>query len=245
MALLLRGAWGGAFGEMSLEPTSWRLRAEWNGVPLHESLSRRQLLERASLLGLGGLVLSALPVAERLLATVPEARAATTLTDATLQAVADTLIPGRKADRTDLGDEIHPKAIAGVHSEPGAVQADSLRLYHDPLIGFDALAPAFLSELQSRSLLRGGQFLDLAFAKRVEVCVEGFAASNPTVQVWEAAAAVPFAAFVAASNHVNATISVASGLQVIGHPGTAPEGYAEYSYKRKLSRERTSGGILP
>jgi hypothetical protein len=210
-----------------------------------ELLSRRQVLQRASALGLGGMVLSALPVAERVLETVPAASAAPSLADATLQAFADTLIPGGRAERTDLGSEIHPKAIAGVHHEPGAVQADALLLYHHPLIGFDAVEPAFLSELQARSLPRGGQFLDLPFAKRVEVCVEGLGAANPSVQLWELAAAVPFAAFLLAATQTNATIDTASGYQVMGHPGTAREGYADFSYRRRLSRERTEGGNLP
>jgi hypothetical protein len=210
-----------------------------------ELLSRRQVLQRASALGLGGMVLSALPVAERVLKTVPAASAAPSLADATLQAFADTLIPGRRAERTDLGSEIHPKAIAGVHHEPGAVQADALLLYHHPLIGFDAVEPAFLSELQARSLPRGGQFLDLPFVKRVEVCVEGLGAANPSVQLWELAAAVPFAAFLLAATQTNATIDTASGYQVMGHPGTAREGYADFSYRRRLSRERTEGGNLP
>ena len=132
--------------------------------------SRRQVLQRATALGLGGFVLSALPAAERFLAAVEPALAALNLADATLQAFADTLIPGRKADRTDLGNEIHPKAIAGAHAEPGAVRptrccsttmpADRLRR---------ARAPAFLAELQTRSLTRGGQFLDLPFDRRVAV----------------------------------------------------------------------------
>ena len=213
--------------------------------PVGGLLSRRQVLQRATVLGLGGLVASALPAAERLLSTVEPALAEPNLADATLQAVADTIIPGRKVDRTDLGNEIHPKAIAGAHPEPGAVQADALLLFHDPRIGFDALEPAFMTELESRSLLRGGQFLDLPFDKRVAVCLEGCAASNPTVVVWEAAAAVAFAAFLAAATQQNATIDTASGLQVMGHPGTAPNGYAEYSYGRKLSRERTATGNLP
>jgi hypothetical protein len=207
-------------------------------------LSRRQVLQRASLLSLGGLVLSALPAAEKILETVAPAQAAT-LTDATLQAFADTMIPGRKAALTDLGDQIDPRAIAGAHPEPGAVQTDALALYHDARIGFDALAPAFLADLQSRSLLQGGQFIDLPFAKRVAVCVQGLDPSNPSVQVWEAAAAIPFAAFLAEAMVKNATIDIASGLQVMGHPGTAPQGYADFSYKKKLSRERTSNGSLP
>jgi hypothetical protein len=189
-------------------------------------------------------VLSALPAAERFLAAEP-ALADTTLPDATLQAVMDTIIPGCKVARTDLGNEIHPKAIAGAHPEPGAVQADALLLFHDARIGTDAVEPAFLSELSTRSLLRGGQFLDLPFASRVSVLVDGLSASNPTVLVWEAVAAVAFAAFLIVATQINATIDTACGLQVMGHPGTAPNGYADYSYGKKLSRELTAGGSLP
>jgi enediyne biosynthesis protein E8 len=211
--------------------------------PFAELLSRRQVLKRASVLGLGGLVASALPAAERILASV--AAAATTPSDATLQAFADTMIPGAKALRTDLGNEIHPLAIAGAHPEPGAVEADALLLYHDPLIGFDALEAPFLADLEARALLHGGEFLTLPFQRRVQVCIDGLSFSNPSVVVWEAAAAVPFAAFLAVATQRNAAIDTASGLQVMGHPGIAPQGYAEYSYRKKLARERTSGGSLP
>jgi hypothetical protein len=213
--------------------------------PVGGLMSRRQVLERATAFGLGGLVLSALPAADRFLAAVEPAHADPNLADATLQAVADTLVPGRKVDRTDLGNSIHPKAIAGVHPDPGAVQADALVLFHDSRIGFDAVSPAFLSELQTRSLTRGGQFLDLPFAQRVAVLTDGLRASNATVLVWEAAAAVPAAAFLVAATQENATIDTASGLQAMGHPGTAPNGYAEYSYGRKLADELTVTGSLP
>jgi hypothetical protein len=192
-----------------------------------------------------GAILSLLPVAERILASAPAALAAPSLTDGTLQAFADTLIPGKRATRTDLGNEIHPKAIAGAHPEPGAVQADTLLLYHHPLIGFDLVEAAFLADLEARSLLRLGQFIDLPFAKRVAVCVDGLSPSNPTAQVWELAAAVPFAAFLCTATQKNATIDNSSGLQVTGHPGIAPNGYADFSYRRTLSTERTSAGSLP
>jgi hypothetical protein len=201
-------------------------------------LSRRELLQT-------GAVLSLLPVAESILAAPTAALAAPSLTDGTLQAFADTLIPGKKATRTDLGNEIHPKAIAGAHPEPGAVQADSLLLYHHPLIGFDTVEAAFLADLEARSLLRLGQFIDLPFDKRVAVCVDGFSPSNPTAQVWQLAAAVPFAAFLCTATQRNATIDKSSGLQVTGFPGTAPNGYADFSYRRVLSTERTSSGSLP
>jgi hypothetical protein len=212
--------------------------------PFSELISRRQVLQRATALGLGGMVLSALPVAERLLDTVTPALAAPDVADGTLQAFADTVIPGRRAQLTDLGNEIHPKAIAGVHGEPGAVEVDALALFHHRNIGFDLLEPAFLGELSSRALLRGGQFLDLSFDKRVAVCRDGFDPSNPSVQMWEAAAAVPFAAFLCTAMQPNATIDTSSSYQVMGHPGTAPQGYADYSYRRKLSRERTGAGYL-
>lgn len=212
--------------------------------PVGGLMSRRQVLQRATAMGLSGFVLSALPAAERLFTAEP-ALAAPTLPDATLQAFADTMIPGRKADRTDLGNAIDPKAIAGVHPEPGAVQADALLLFHDPRIGFDSLQAPFLAELETRSLTRGGQFLDLPFDERVSVCIDGCSASNASVVVWEAAAAVAFAAFLAAATQENATIDTASGLQVMGHPGTAPNGYADFSYARKLAREITANGSLP
>jgi hypothetical protein len=192
-----------------------------------------------------GAVLSLLPVAERILASPTAALAAPNVADGTLQAFADTLIPGKRVTRTDLGNEVHPKAIAGAHPEPGAVQADTLLLYHHPLIGFDLVEAAFLADLEARSLLRLGQFIDLPFAKRVAVCLDGLSPSNPTAQVWELAAAVPFAAFLCTAAQKNATIDKSSGLQVTGHPGIAPNGYADFSYRRALSSERTTTGSLP
>ena len=63
--------------------------------------------------------------------------------------------------------------------------------------------------------------------------------------MWEAAAAVAFTAFCAAATQINPTSATASGYRVMGHPGTAPEGYRDFSYGRRLSRERTRGGSLP
>src|SRR4051812_23107192 len=181
-------------------------------------LSRRDFLQRTSTLGAAALVASALPVAERLASTLAYA-ADPTLDDATLQAFADTIIPGRRASKTDLGDAIHPLAIAGVDPDPGAVEADALRLYHHPLIGFDALEPAFLAELSLRSLPLGGTFLTLPYDKREQVVQAGFDFSNPTRLLWEAATAVPFTAFCAAAVHPFGNNANASGYHVMGYPG--------------------------
>jgi len=201
-------------------------------------------MRHATVLGAGALVASAVPLAEQMIAAQP-ALALVTPDDATLQAFADTVIPGRKADHTDLGDEIHPQAIAGVDSEPGAVEADTLRLMKDPRIGFQALAPAFLLDVEGRALSQGGDFLSLSFDKRVAVLLSGLDYGNGSRTLWEAAAAVPFVAFCAAAVHEVGTSAKASGYRVMGYPGAAPNGYAGFSYGRRLSRERTKRGILP
>ena len=212
---------------------------------LADELSRREFVRRAGALGAGALVLSALPIAERMIAADP-ALAAVSIDDATLQAFADTLIPGRKAARTDLGDEIHPQAIAGVDKRPGAVEADALRVYHDPLVGFPALAGPFLADLSTRSLQQGNPaFLLLDFDQRTQVCLQALSFSNPDRVLYEAAAAVPFTAFCAATEHPIGTSRNASGYRVMGYPGAAPNGHRRFSYRRKLSVERTRSGSLP
>jgi hypothetical protein len=206
-------------------------------------LTRRGLLARGGVLGLAALVAYAGPVARALVAP-PPAFAEPDLADGTLQAFADTMIPGRRATRTDLGNEIHPRAIAGVDPLPGAVESDALALYHHRQIGFDALEPNFLADLSTRSLAQGGDFLSLDFPTRVKVCLAGLAFDNPLRVVWEAAAAVPFTAFCAAAMIPNATAAKASGYRVMGLPGIAPKGYPDFSYRKKLARERTKRGSL-
>jgi len=211
--------------------------------PVGLELSRRDFLRDTSLLGAAALIASAVPVAERILAADP-ALAQVSTDDATLQAFADTIVPGRKAERTDLGDEIHPDAIAGVDDEPGAVEADVLRLYHHPLTGFDAIEPAFLAELSTRSLQQGGAFLGLGFEERTAVVLGALSFDNPDRVLYEAAAAVPFTAFCAAAVHEVGTSKNASGYRVMGYPGAAPQGYRRYSYGRKLARDFTRKGYL-
>lgn len=205
-------------------------------------LSRRQLLARTSALGLAAIVGSALPLARP--GTAGAATSSPTLPDATLQAFADTMIPGRKVSLTESGNAIDPLAIAGMDPRPGAVEADALALYHHPEIGFDDLEPPFLADLESRALRNGGDFLHLDFAGRVKTCLSGLDFSNPSRLIWEAAAAVPFTAFCAAALIRNATAAQACGYRVMGLPGTAPNGYGGFSWGRQMSRERTRTGSL-
>ena len=56
---------------------------------------------------------------------------------------------------------------------------------------------------------------------------------------------MPFTAFCAAALTRNATAADAPGYRVMGLPGVAPNGYRNFSYRRRLSRERTRHGYLP
>lgn len=206
--------------------------------------TRRELVARAGSLGLAAAIAGALPLARRLAEPSPALAQAPGLLDATLQAYYDTMIPGRRTATTQSGAAIHPRAILGVDPEPGAVEADALALGADERLGFDALAPGLVAELESRSLPHGGQFLDLDWAGREAVCREGLAFANPTRAVWEAGAAVAFTAFCGAATVPNATRRTAVGLRVMGHPGTAPRGYRKFSYGRRLNRGRTRRGNL-
>jgi hypothetical protein len=203
-------------------------------------LSRRQVIARASTVALG---LVALPVTLPLPISLPSAGLLPS--DATLQAFADTMLPGCRVDKTDLGNPVDPLAIAGVDPLPGAVQADALALSHHPEVGFDPLAPGFLSDLEARSLPHGSDFLHLDFSARVAVCLDGLDFSNPSRTLWELAAAIAFIAFCAAPLIRDATASQACGYRVMGLPGAAPNGYGDYSYGRQLSTERTRAGSLP
>jgi hypothetical protein len=119
-------------------------------------LSHRQVLARASTIALGLVTLP--PVALPLPRPISPPTTGVFPSDATFQAFADTILPGCRAGRTDLGNPIDPLAIAGVDPLPGAVQADALALSHHPEVGFDPLAPAFLSDLETRSLPHGADF---------------------------------------------------------------------------------------
>ena len=207
-------------------------------------LSRRDFLARAGALGLGATIAAALPYAARMAA--PDPALADGPTDGILQAFFDTVIPGKPVPDllTELGNPIDPKAIAGVDPEHGAVYTDALALARDPLIGFSALEPPFVADLTARALSEGGAFLDLDYEGRERVCLAGLDFGNPDRVVWEAAAAVPFTAFCAAGMVPDATSKTAAGYAVMGHPGIAPNGYQDFSYRLQLNRGRTRNGSL-
>lgn len=204
------------------------------GTVAVDGLTRRELIT-----GAAAAVAAASPLARGATAAL----AAGGPRDETLGAFADTIIPGRRVARTDLGLPIPPRAIAGVDPDPGAVETDVIALYHHRLVGFDVVAGAFLADLELRALRYGAPFVRLDFTRRTKVCVEGLRHGNPTRLLWEAAAAVPFAAFAGALAPAQ-TAARSGGYRTMGHPGAAPAGYADASYRRVLARERTLTGSL-
>ena len=207
-------------------------------APQSEVWHRCHVLSRRAFLQLT----AAVALARDLQLPAPAHAVEPSLPDATFQAFCDTVLPGRRATKTDLGNDIHPLAIAGVDPEPGAVEADALALAHNPLIGFDTLLAPFLADLEARA---GTPFLTLPFDRRTRTCISGFAYDNPSRVLWEAAAAVAFTAFCAAGQNPDQRAEKASGYRVMGLPGAAPHGYRTgFSYKKRLARERTKRGSL-
>ncbi len=221
------------------------------GAVRHElaaDLSRRDFIGRAAGLGLGSVVLGALPFAERMARPDSALAQAPMLADATLQAFFDTIIPGKpvRGLKTELGHPIHRKAIAGVDSEHGAVFTDALLLAHHPKIGFDALEPAFLA--RARELLpRPGRPVSGPFATRTarQSACGGSTSPTESRQRLGGGCRRRLCAFCAAANVKNATRDNSAGYRVMGHPGTAPHGYDDFSYGRRLNRGRTRTGSLP
>ncbi|MBI5104525.1 MAG: hypothetical protein HZB46_05990 [Solirubrobacterales bacterium] len=203
-------------------------------------MTRREVLRG----GLLGAIAAALPAAAAWERTAPAQALALAPADATLQAFFDTVVPGRRVARTVSGAVVHPGAIAGADPDPGAVEADALALAQHPRIGFDALAPASLADLELRAAEQGGPFLALAFDARTRACVQGLDFGNPLRTVWEAAAAVAFTAFCGGAISRTQTRADAPGWAVMGLPGRAPHGYPDASYGRRLARERTRKGYL-
>ena len=202
---------------------------------LIDDLTRRDFVARAASGGLAAVLLGALPVAREMALPAPALAADPSLTDGTLQAFADTMIPGRKATTTDLGKPIHPQAIAGVDHRPGAVETDALAVYQNPKLGFDALTRRRSSPTSSRGRSRrAGRSSRWAGTSACRSASRAWRYDNPTRTLWEAAAAVPFAAFCAAGMAPAQTAEKASGYRVMGLPGAAPGGYWDASCRRKL-----------
>jgi enediyne biosynthesis protein E8 len=172
----------------------------------------------------------------------------------TLEAFADTLIPGEKRAPDD-------RPVAGAAAGPGGVQAGAVDLMFFPGAGTEAAAAGFAAGLNLRATDYAVRnqipldptvppFVALDFDQRTELCVELLDGVDPDRPVWEAAAALVFLAF-----HTAGHLPTAEAVRD-GHPGLAwldfpaPDAddlwrFDDFSYGRPLARphpQTTRGG---
>lgn len=162
----------------------------------------------------------------------------------TLEAFADTLIPGEKRSALD-------RAIAGAASGPGAVQAGALDLMQAPAAGVAPFLPEIAAALNARATAfaaERGIALDptvpplvaLDFAARTELLVQLLDGTDPDQLLWFAVAALAFLAFHTAG-HLDTAAAVAAGhpgLAAIGFPPPDADGrwrFPAASYRRTLA----------
>ena len=162
----------------------------------------------------------------------------------TLEAYADTFVPGEKRAPDDI-------AIAGAAFGPGAVAAGALELLQTPATGvadgLDGLAEALnghAAKYAAERDLAGDPsvpaFVALSFADRTAVVTELIAPDHPEKDIWILAALFCFMAFDTAA-HMHTVDAIAAG-----HPGLTAMGFAapdadglwrfpDFSYGRQLA----------
>ena len=206
-------------------------------------VSRRQLLGLATAAYVAWQIG---PWPERLAAFAGSPRGTTSdAVTTTLEAFADTLIPGQKRYDGDY-------AVAGVMRGPGAVQAGAVDLMWFPQAAIGPALPGLATMLNTRGAAYAAQhrrvldptlppFVALNFADRTQLLLELL---DPTAQdylVWWALAAMPFLAYHTAGHlhTVDAVRRGHPGLRAIGFPRPDPDGlwrFPHFSYRRRLAR---------
>lgn len=162
----------------------------------------------------------------------------------TMDAWADTLVPGAKRYAGD-------RVVLGAAPGPGAVQAGAWDLYNDPAVGLTGVLPAIVTLINTEAIgyaatqgklldLRVPAFVALDFRSRtavVELLVRG---TGPAQLLWYAMAAMPLLAFHTAGHLDTATAVLQGhpGLVWLGFPQPGPDGiwrFDEFSYGRELA----------
>ena len=163
----------------------------------------------------------------------------------TLEAFADTLIPGQKRFPGD-------RAIAGVVSGPGAVQAGAIEMMNFPPVDLKATLDGLFVILTVYAVayaLSHGIVLDptvppfvaLDFASRTALLVEILDGSGPVQPAFYGLASVSFFAYNTAG-YLPTVVAIRDGhpgLAAIGFPPPNPDGvwrFPEFSYGRVLAR---------
>ena len=216
-------------------------------MPEQLTVSRRRLLQLATAAFVSW---QAAPWADRLVAYAGgvDVSPLGTTSDAmttTLEAFADTLIPGAKRYDGDY-------AIAGMARGAGAVQAGAVDLMWFPQAAIGPALPALAGYLSTRAATYAMEhrrvldptlppFVALSFADRTELLLELLDPSGQDYLAWWALAAMPFLAFHTAGHlhTVDAVRRGHPGLRWIGFPQPDRDGlwrFPHFSYRRRLAR---------
>lgn len=175
----------------------------------------------------------------------PEPPAADPLRTMTIEAFADTIIPGEKRWPGD-------QAVAGAAPGGGAVASGALQLLEDPAGGLADALDVFAETLNAHAGEYAGEhgldlgggvpaFVALPFAHRTALVRRLTAPDHPEKEMWVSLAIFSTMAFDSAA-HLNLADAFAAG-----HPGLLTIGYfrpdsdglyrfPEYSYGRPLAR---------
>jgi hypothetical protein len=162
----------------------------------------------------------------------------------TLEAFADTFVPGAKRSPDD-------RAIAGAADGPGAVEAGALELLATPATGvsygLDDLVKALNGHAQEWATAHGvaidesvPPYVALSYADRTAVINTLTGPDHPERDIWILVALFCFMAFDTAA-HMHTTEAIAAGhpgLTMMGFAKPDPDGlwrFADFSYGRPLS----------
>jgi enediyne biosynthesis protein E8 len=162
----------------------------------------------------------------------------------TLEAFADTILPGAKRSPDD-------RAIAGAAPDPGAVDAGALELLRTPATGVTAGLPYLAQSLNAHAVSYADErgitldddvppFVALSFADRTALVQQLTAPGHPEKEGWVGLALFCNMAYDSAA-HLHTAEAIANGhpgLLAMGFAAPDPDGlwrFPEYSYGRKLA----------
>lgn len=162
----------------------------------------------------------------------------------TLEAYADTIIPGVKRDPSD-------RAIAGVVNDGGAVEAGAIELLEGDEGGLAPMLDTLAESLNAHAERYAAErdvtldetvppFVALSFADRTELVRTLTAPGHPEKELWTAVAIFSYMAFDSAA-HMHTTDAIAQGhvgLRTLGYASPDPDGlwrFPDHSYGRPMA----------
>ncbi|MBL1086529.1 regulator [Streptomyces actinomycinicus] len=162
----------------------------------------------------------------------------------TLEAFADTLIPGQRRFAGDL-------AVAGAVSGPGAVQAGVIATLTSPELPLAPLLPELAALLNARAVVYATShlvllpitvpaFVGLSFRHRTALVQGLFGPEDPDRAIWQVLSLLTGLAFDTAA-HLDTRQAVSTGhpgLTWLGFPRPGTDGlwrFTDYSYGRALA----------